>query len=369
MRPASALFGFLITVAASATAVGQYSKEIHSRPTANATLGPYNTGMLRRSGFDVGFTSRSGNGSSTSHAHSHQHRHFHRGRSGVSLSVNVPFYGYDYGYTSVYGFGAPLIYGHGYPYGVAYPYGYGYTWPYYVDTGAGPLGPFVAPPLHVPAEQLGFGPQAVRRFMGINANRPVTNRNIVVVPPAAVANGNNIVVGKRPVRVSNAEARARARRFIELGDAQFDAGKLAQAYDRYKKAGEAAPDLAEPYFRQGHMLAAMARYDQAGTAFRRGLNLEADWPAKGFRLERIYRDNHAAREAMLDAVQQAAAAQVEDVNVQFVAGVQFFFDGQQEKARTFFERAKELGEAAAFTEPFLKLLAAPAPAPEVELDL
>jgi hypothetical protein len=358
--------GFVLTIVSSDAALAQYSKEILSRPNANATLGPYNAGMLRRSGFDIGAPSGAGHNLAANHSHTHHGHHFHGGHSGVTWFIDAPFYGYDLGRTSVYGYGSPLIYGYGNPY--SYPYGYGYGWPYYLDTGAGPLGPFVAPPVHVPAEQLGFGPAAVRRFMGLDGvQQPAVNRNVVVVPPDAGINGQDGVAGKRAVRVSNAEARERARRFIELGDAHFDAGKLAQAYDRYKMASQAAPDLAEPFFRQGQVHVAMRRYDQAATAFRRGLGVQPDWSAQGFRLDLIYRDNHAAREAMLDALRRAAAAQLDDVNVQFVAAVQYFFNGQEQESRTHFERAKALGEPAATMEPFLRLLKAPAP--DAELDI
>jgi tetratricopeptide (TPR) repeat protein len=142
---------------------------------------------------------------------------------------------------------------------------------------------------------------------------------------------------------------------------------LAEAYDRYKKAAEAAPDLSEPYFRQGHTLAALRRYEQAAAAFRRGLALRPDWAAGGFRLSDMYRDRDAARLATLDTLQRMAEVQPDDVNVQFVAGVQFFFDGQVEQARKHFERAKALGEPAQNVEPFLKARQAPDPAGEMDI--
>ena len=272
-----------------------------------------------------------------------------------------------------YGYGAPAFYGYASPYN-GYPYVYD-VWPYYLDTGTGPLGPFVAPPLYVPAEQLGFGPQAVRQFMGLNpVAPPVVNHNIMVAPGGRDAgnaanrlpgdNGNARIPPPNPrIRESNAEARDRARQFIEFGDAQFRDRNLAGAYDRYKKAGEAAPDLAEAWFRQGHALADLGRYDQAAAAFRRGLGLRPDWPASGFKLADLYGDNRAARAAMFEAVERAIAARPADVNAQYVAAVQLFFDGRLELARTALERASKLGEAASNIEPFLK------PTPLDELDI
>jgi tetratricopeptide (TPR) repeat protein len=268
-------------------------------------------------------------------------------------------------YPGPYGYGAPSVYG----YGIGYPIGphYAYdVWPYYLDTGTGPLGPFVAPPLYVPAEQLGFGPQAVRRFMGLDrVASPVVNHNIIIAPPAADAgnvanraladNGNALVPPAHPrIRESNAQARERARQFIEFGDAQFNARNMVGAYDRYKKASEAAPDMAEPFFRLGHALADLGRYDQAAAAFRRGLSRRPDWPASGFRLAALYGDNLAARAAMFEALKHALDARPDDATALYVAAVQLFFDGQQEPARASFDRARKLGEAAPYVEPYLK---------------
>jgi tetratricopeptide (TPR) repeat protein len=259
----------------------------------------------------------------------------------------------------VYGYPGWVYEYPGYSYG-GYPFGYAYSWPYYLDTGSGVLGPYVAPPVYVPPEQLGFGPQAVRNLLGLNqVQRPIINRNIVIVPPAAdgIANnaGNAAEQPRARVRASNAEARARAEQFLQFGDRQFTAPNLAGAYDRYKKAAAAAPDLAEPFFRLGHTLAAMGRYEQAAEYFGRGLSLEPNWPTQGLQLTELYRDKAAARLATLDMLKRAAAAQPDDGSVQFVAGVQFFFDGQTDVARGYFERAKDLGIPATHVEPFLKL--------------
>jgi hypothetical protein len=272
--------------------------------------------------------------------------------------------------VSPYGYGAPPFSGYASPYG--YPFLYD-VWPYYLDTGTGPLGPFVAPPLYVPAEQLGFGPQAVRRFMGLDPVRPPVINNILIAPRGDARDDaahrpqvdNNAFIAPPPPRVreSNAEARDRARQFIEFGDAQFAARNLAGAYDRYKKASEAAPDLAEAWFRQGHVLADLRRFDQAAAAFRRGIGLRPDWPAGGFRLPDLYGDNRAARAAMFEAVERALAARPADVNTRYVAAVQLFFDGRLELARTALQRASKLGEPASNIEPFLK------PSPLDELDI
>ncbi len=339
MRPVFIVVGLIVALALATSSNAQYSRVIANNPPASVTLGAYHSALLTRAGINpnTGVAFRH-NAHHHGHHHHHGGHHHHHGfwphTTGVSLFVGHPsnLYG-DFGYL---------------------PFGY---WPpYFLDNGHGALGPFIAPPLFVPAEELGFGPMAVRRFMGLDPiQRPVINR-VIVARPAEQGNliGNNAA---RPVvRVSNAEARDRAMRFIDFGDVQFESRNLAAAYERYQKATEAAPDLAEPFFRQGHTLTEMRRYEQAARAFRRGLGIQADWPAGKFRLEKMYGNNRVAAEAMLVAVGKRADELPADMDLQFVSGVQHFFDGQFEKARAYFEQARRLGESARDIEAFLKLI-------------
>jgi hypothetical protein len=342
MRPVLLVVGIVFALAIADESLGQHSQVIAHRPPASVTLGAYHSALLTRAGInpETGVAFRH-----SAHHHGHHHRDHHNGwpySSGLTLSVGYPpYYVGDYGYP-----------------------GYGYWPPYYLDNGIGALGPFTAPPIYVPAEQFGFGPMAVRQFMGLDPiQRPVINRVIV----AGAGGGANVANNaRRAVRVSNAEARDRAMRFVDFGDVQFESRQLAGAYERYQKATGAAPDLAEAYFRQGHTLVEMRRYEQAARALRRGLDVQPDWPASKFRLEKMYGNNRVAAEAMLVTVATRAAELPADVDLQFVAGVQHYFDGQFEKARGYFEQAQRLGEAARNIEAFLKVMA---PQAAGELDI
>jgi hypothetical protein len=348
----------MTVVAANGVANAQYSVEITRRPNSSVTMGPYTSSILSRWGVNTGSTVGPPSA-----------------RRGINYYARWPGYVYDYGYTTTYGYGAPIVGYDVYPYPV-YGYPYGYTWPYYVDSGAGVIGPYIAPPVYVPPEQLGFGPQAVKRFMGVDQpQRPIVNNNVIVAPRENNAGNDDRLQfpeaggnADRPaVRESNADARERSHRFVEFGDAQLAAGDLATAYDRYKKAAAAAPELAEPYFRQGHTLAALNRFDEAAAAFRRGLDLQPNWPVRGFRLSELYRDKDATRTAVLAAVKNAADAAVDSRDVQFAAGVEFFLDGQPQQAAQYLQRAKAAGEPARYVEPFLKLL--PKAVDPAELDI
>ena len=58
--------------------------------------------------------------------------------------------------------------------------------------------------------------------------------------------------------------------------------------ERYRKASQSAPQLADAWFRQGFALSAMGRYDLAVTAIKRGLKLNPNWAKSDFDLKELY---------------------------------------------------------------------------------
>lgn len=233
----------------------------------------------------------------------------------------------------------------------------------------------VVPPLVQPAEWL-FGPQALDRFLGLdrNAGNPLAARPALpgVLPAAAIPNaGAAQPAGAAPnipgaadaarpdVRQSNAAARQRAGRFLVFGDNLFGQQRYHESLQRYKSAAAAAPDLAEPHFRQAQALIATSRFDLAATAFRRGLALDDDLLRGGFQLDDLYGDAQLAKHAHLEALAQAALNRPLESEPLFLLGVFLFYDGQAERSRAFFARAAELSEPhAAHLAPFLEALAA-----------
>lgn len=223
-----------------------------------------------------------------------------------------------------------------YPYSGYYPFPYGpvpngYAWygsGYYYPT---PGWPWALPPLYASPGSL-YGPDSVRRFMG--SDRPSG--------PAAGGDANRGKEGPANLRGTNAESVAMGRRFLHLGDEHFRAGRYAMAYDRYRNAVEAAPRLADAYFRQGFALTALGRYDAAAREFKRGLEIDPDWPRSDFRLTDLYGEKSKAKTAHLDAMAKAAEAKSGNADLLFLIGVYLHFDGQTERARPFFQRAAEL---------------------------
>lgn len=164
----------------------------------------------------------------------------------------------------------------------------------------------------------------------------------VVAPPEA-DQGESPVVERAAQRATNAESIARSRKFIGYGDALFAKQKYAEANIRYRKASQAAPQLADPRFRQAFALAATGRYAQAVLAIQRGLLLDPQWPTEtGFALDVLYLDNEAAKSEQLEALIAASDRQPQDADLMFLVGVHLYFDGQAVRAAPFFHTAAQL---------------------------
>lgn len=259
--------------------------------------------------------------------------------SGVIVDVENVEYNTNY-YTSNYGgYGGGLAFGYTPVRFFGYPrYGYGYY---------GGYGPYVLPPLVLPAQTL-FGPQPVQQMMGMGVN--VGGGPGFAGPAGPVAGGqagggqmaNPPAARQRKPRVSNAEAKARAGKFIDFGDALFAKQQFRQALERYKLAAQQAPDMAEIYLRQGIALVAVGQYESAAKSFRRGVKLP-DWNVAGMGIDQLYNGARAAKEAHIEALAMALRTAPHDANLLFVLGMEMFLSGQPERASAFFARAAQLG--------------------------
>ncbi|MHB1035354.1 MAG: tetratricopeptide repeat protein [Pirellulales bacterium] len=270
-----------------------------------------------------------------------------------------PWYPYGWPYGGYYG--AAAVYGYGGLYGGDYGL-YSYPPAYYYDYR-------YLPPVFVPAGTL-YGPRALRDFLGLDPPAaPQGNAKARANAKQKAADGLFVEDGAggkaadagKP-RATNAETRAQAWRFIGFGDKYFGAGKYSEAYQRYKKATVAAPDLAESFFRQAHALIALGRYPLAAKALQRGLALSPDWPGSGFRYDQLYGANQDDKAAHREALAKAAALDPLDADLAFLLGVVDYFDGRPQQARPWFQRAAELSVAdASYLRGFLKRLVPPPP--------
>jgi tetratricopeptide (TPR) repeat protein len=270
-----------------------------------------------------------------------------------------PYYGWvnrrywnSYGYNPYYDY-APY-YGSSYDYG-PYGYGYGYNnslyWPYYQAWR-------FPPPIFMPAGEL-FGPGPILRMMGVAPwfAPPAANvqPNVAAAAPVAVpappvprvarrdADDDLPAGGKAAERGTNQRANNLAWRYISFGDAHFANQKYSEAYDRYKKAAQSGPQVADAWFRQGFALAALGRYEQAVKAIKRGLELRPDWAASDFTLDEIFGKDDVAKKSRLDAMTKAAEDDPNNGDLEYLLGLHLYFDGKPDKAAGFFHRSAELG--------------------------
>ena len=225
-----------------------------------------------------------------------------------------------------------------------------------------PAGAFYGPQVAGPAPFLNnpapLGPRAPA-VPRVKNNPPANNKARGVGGFGELADGDAKEPERPKVRASNAEAIARARQFLAFGDEHFHTQEFSEAYQRYKKAASAAPDLADAYFRQGFSLLAMGRYAPAARVFKHGLSLKPEWAKSKFRLDDLYGDNRLAKVTHLEHLATEATAHPQNADLMFLLGLGLYFDGQAERARLFFERAHELGADREAIAGFLK--AAPAP--------
>lgn len=218
----------------------------------------------------------------------------------------------------------------------------GYGWPYY-PPGYGPVyggyGPVYYPPVWMPAEHL-YGPQAVQRFMGVGP-APGAARGVNVV--AVLEEDEKEEEEKKPnLRGTNRKSLDLAWRFIGFGDAHFENQKYLDANQRYRKATQAAPQLADARFRHGCALIALGRYDAAAKALKRGLALDPDWPKSNFKVDDLYGPNQMAKKAHLDVLAKQAGKEPNNGDLLFLVGVFLHFDGQPQRAKVFFQKAAQL---------------------------
>lgn len=205
------------------------------------------------------------------------------------------------------------------------------------------------PPIIAPAE-LSYGPQAVKRFMGLDPqlglgplaapNPPAAVAPAQVQPQAAPATQPAARV--REVKFSNARSRDVAKQFLDFGDTLFQQQRFQEALQRYRTAAINAADVPEVFFRQGHAYVAVNQFDLAARAFKRALQLRADADRENFKLDDIYADNRIAKSTHLETLAQRALSNPNDADAFFLIGVFLHYDGQAERAAKFFRQAENL---------------------------
>ena len=130
-----------------------------------------------------------------------------------------------------------------------------------------------------------------------------------------------------------------AMRLIGFGNGFFSDRRFGDACDRYHRATETAPTLAEPHFRQGIAHIAMGQYALAAKAMRRGMELDSQWPAANPIVTELYGSNPSLKATHLEALALAAEKETANGELLFLLGVWLTLDNQAERAALFFQAA------------------------------
>lgn len=159
-----------------------------------------------------------------------------------------------------------------------------------------------------------------------------------------------------PVRPSNAEGRRKALRALAQGDEAFHMQRWAQAFSKYKEAATFAGDQADPHFRMGVTLAAMRQFGAASDAFKRGLQIDFEWPASAASLDDLYGDaNILAKQSVLQSAIFWAKQDIRDAQRSFTIGVLLFLDRDAERATQFLQASVQLGGSRKYAQAFMNV--------------
>jgi tetratricopeptide (TPR) repeat protein len=219
-----------------------------------------------------------------------------------------------------------------------------------------------------PAE-IAYGPQAVKQFVGLDRNFALAPLR---EPPArlpllglAEARSKPLTAARPVVRVANAEFRRKAEKYVAEGDALFKLQKFHSALQKYKLAANAAPDLTEAWWRQGHAMIATGNYDLAAATFKRAIAQSDDTDRGGFQLSDLYGTAVLTKNGHLEALAGHALERGESSNPYFLLGVFLTYDGQRERAEKFFDRAADLSGISGGHIAVFEPVAAPVEAVEI----
>lgn len=212
------------------------------------------------------------------------------------------------------------------PVGGCYPWGYGRYYPYYGGWYGRTLW---LPPVYVNAGTW-FGPSAATPLQVQPHVAAAARRRAAIDPVDRLPDAPEVEEGP------TASELKRAWRYIDYGDRHLREGRPREAYSRYRKAIDAAPQLADAHLRRGLAELAMGNIGRSATALREGLRLNPDWPHADFQIKDLIEPR------TLDEAVRALAERLDklpnDADARLLAGVVLHFNGEADAAREHFQR-------------------------------
>ncbi len=240
------------------------------------------------------------------------------------------------------------------PRGYVYSPGYTAVWGYPLTTGA-----IISPGYYWPAPM----PMSVMPGSPLSAPHDALPSQI---SPYEKFPGPKIDPAEKPVLLSSTSARLKSLKLQVNGDQYLRKQMWYHANVNYKQAVAAADDQAEAHLRYGISLAAMKRFDEALSQFKRAVFINPDLPRLNLTLETLFGpSSQVVRSSLLSAAADWLQADLGNADRIFVMGVLLHFNGDA-RAQELFSAALPISGHASYIAAFLPegKVKPPQPAPQ-----
>ena len=223
--------------------------------------------------------------------------------------------------------------------------------------------PVIVPPRPQPVNDPEPPPIDLERFIVISPDKPLKKEVARIPPPNPPAKIERplkpvelgIKIGELPLALKpEMNPRAEADRQVEWGRTAFSNGEMGRALERFKKAVATAPAEATGYFMLAQTQFALGKYLDAVANLEAGLKHRPDWPQARFKPRELYGLNPAMFDEHLRQLRTALEATPADPRLQFLLGVELWFDGKQDEAKRLFEMAAKGGIDAEIVKRFVE---------------
>jgi Flp pilus assembly protein TadD len=153
-----------------------------------------------------------------------------------------------------------------------------------------------------------------------------------------------------------ADPQAEYARLIDFARNAFAAGEYGRAAHAFRQASNVVPKDPFAHFLLAQALFALGKYADAVSAIHAGLELQPDWPKVRFRPIELYGPNVAEYAEHLRRLDEVVRQRPSDPILLFLYAYELWFDGRQEEARQFFQRAQPKAVHPGDIERFLRAL-------------
>ena len=109
----------------------------------------------------------------------------------------------------------------------------------------------------------------------------------------------------------------------------------------FRRAIDAAPEAAHPYFLLAQTCIALGKYAEAVAAIHQGMDRQPDWPTVGPPLLDLYQGQGATLSDHLRDLDAATAERPGDPTLLFLQAYVRWFDGRRTEARALFRRVRD----------------------------